>query len=130
MNSSRFLPASRCCSALLAGVLLLSACGGGGGDTSGGGSATPPTVAITRAEAARFLKQASFGPNSAQLERVIQLGYAAWIDEQMAVAPTSHLAGLAAEEAHWPTPYPGARTFLRRHRPGVHGEPEFRRSRA
>jgi uncharacterized protein (DUF1800 family) len=96
VNGNRVRLASRYRSTLLAGVLLLSACGGGGGDTSVGGSVTPPPVAITRAEAARFLKQASFGPDNAQLERVLQLGYPAWIDEQMAITPTSHLAGLAA----------------------------------
>jgi uncharacterized protein (DUF1800 family) len=44
----------------------------------------PPPVAITRNEAARFLAQATFGPTDADIERVMAIGYAAWIDEQFA----------------------------------------------
>ncbi|HRN62534.1 MAG TPA: DUF1800 domain-containing protein [Luteimonas sp.] len=36
------------------------------------------------ADAARFLTQATFGPTLADIERVRQLGYRAWIDEQVA----------------------------------------------
>jgi uncharacterized protein (DUF1800 family) len=63
---------------------LLTACGGGGGAAGGGGSSggTPPP-AIARAEAATFLRQASFGPTRADIDRVIASGYAAWIDQQL-----------------------------------------------
>ena len=78
--------------ALLAAVL--SACGGGGG---GGDPApvtpTPPPVAekpATRAEAARFLTQATFGPADTDIDRVMAIGYAPWIDEQFALPATSH----------------------------------------
>ncbi|MET0333576.1 MAG: DUF1800 domain-containing protein [Rhizobacter sp.] len=99
-------------------AMLLAACGGSGG---GGGAAAPsaaassPTVADsagsgessnsvpplvvaptttppTAREAARFLTQASFGPTDASIQRVVDIGYAAWIDEQLALPPTSHLA--------------------------------------
>lgn len=79
----------------LACALVVTACGGGGG-----GSDAPPVVnpppAITRAEATRFLKQATFGPTTAQVDRVIQVGYARWIDEQIALAPTLQMPQLAA----------------------------------
>jgi uncharacterized protein (DUF1800 family) len=69
--------------AVLCAAALLTACGGGGGDGNGGtgGGGTP---AITRGEAATFLRQASFGPTRAEIDRVIASGYAAWIDQQLA----------------------------------------------
>ncbi len=39
-------------------------------------------ASITQAEAARFLMQAGMGASRAQISRVQQLGYSAWIDEQ------------------------------------------------
>lgn len=42
-------------------------------------------------DASRFLAQATFGPNSAEISRVQQIGYGAWFDEQF---------GLAARTAH------------------------------
>ena len=49
------------------------------------GSATPPPPppqTATRNEAARFLAQATFGPVDADIDRVMAIGPAAWIDEQ------------------------------------------------
>ena len=74
-------------------VALLVACGGGGG---GGGGGTPPdpvppaAAAPTRAEAARFLGQATFGATAADIDRVTQIGYRRWLDEQMALPQTMH----------------------------------------
>jgi len=75
-----------------AATVALAACGGGGGgagDSSGGsgsgGGVTPP-VALTDADAARFLSQAAVGITRAQIARVKAIGYSAWIDEQMAMA--------------------------------------------
>ena len=63
----------------------LAACGGGGGD--GAAPAPPPVAAaLTDAQASRFLAQASMGATRAQIERVKTLGYAGWLDEQMAMA--------------------------------------------
>src|SRR5436190_22937917 len=45
-------------------------------------------VPATDGEAARFLTQASFGPTKADIARVRAIGYAAWIDEQLAMSPT------------------------------------------
>ncbi len=85
-------------SALVTGVsIVLAACGGGGGSPSA--PANPlPGATITRAEAAAFLRQASFGPTAASIDQLIHQGYASWIDEQFS-KPTSlqapYLRGLA-----------------------------------
>jgi uncharacterized protein (DUF1800 family) len=71
-------------------VLLLCGCGGSSG-SSGGTSATvaapspsPPTVpAVSKADAFRFLNQATMGATEAEAARVIAIGYEAWIDEQL-----------------------------------------------
>lgn len=47
------------------------------------------TGAVTRAQAARLLQQATFGPTLRELERVQQLGVAAWIDDQITNAPAT-----------------------------------------
>jgi uncharacterized protein (DUF1800 family) len=70
----------------------LAACGGGGGDappagtgtgggTGGSGGATAPTAA----EASRFLAQASLGATRSEIASVQSLGYAAWLDAQIAM---------------------------------------------
>lgn len=76
-------------------TLVLAACGGGGGGGgSSSGSPAPPPPApandkpATDAEAARFLAQATFGPTRADIARVRQIGYGAWIDEQLDAART------------------------------------------
>ncbi|MFT4179207.1 MAG: DUF1800 domain-containing protein [Thermomonas sp.] len=84
--------------ALLA--LGLAACGGGGGSSAttspgtGTGTGTTPTPTpvsdkpTTDAEAARFLTQATFGPTKTDIARVREIGYGAWIDEQLDPART------------------------------------------
>ncbi|MFL6708482.1 MAG: DUF1800 family protein [Massilia sp.] len=82
--------------ALAAGALL-SACGGGGGaaaPAAPGAPATPvpPSVTVdplTPATASRFLAQASMGATREQISRVQAIGYAGWIDEQMALPPST-----------------------------------------
>ena len=70
---------------LLLGSAALAACGGGGGsgDPPGNNNPPPPPSGISKAEAYRFLDQATFGPTEAEAQRVIDRGYAGWIDEQM-----------------------------------------------
>lgn len=91
----------------LAGMAL-TACGGGGNagpatspTPSGPGTPTLPNTpttpttpdtpsppsppAPTRIEASRFLQQAAFGGNDADLSRVQQLGLSGWIDAQQAL---------------------------------------------
>ena len=74
----------------LASAALLSACGGGGGAAP----STPPVTpvppapvpdAVTAVTASRFLAQASMGATRTDISRVQAIGYAAWIDEQMAL---------------------------------------------
>jgi len=69
----------------------LAACGGGGGDTSTGTVMPPPptTVSPTAIESSRFLAQASMGADKTQIARVQAIGYAAWIDEQFALPPST-----------------------------------------
>jgi len=90
---------------VLCASLFLAACGGGGG----GGEAAAPAVATpvavvvekpaTRATAARFLTQATFGPTDADIDRVMAVGYSAWIDEQFALPATSHRSYFQARDA-------------------------------
>jgi uncharacterized protein (DUF1800 family) len=47
------------------------------------------TGLVTRAQAARLLQQATFGPTLRELDRVQQLGIAAWIDDQITNAPAT-----------------------------------------
>lgn len=54
------------------------------GGPSGGG-----TGLVTRAQAARLLQQATFGPTLRELDRVQQLGLAAWLDDQITNQPVS-----------------------------------------
>jgi uncharacterized protein (DUF1800 family) len=53
------------------------------------GQLSSSTGKVTRAQAARFLQQATFGPTPRELDRVQQLGLAAWIDDQITNAPAS-----------------------------------------
>lgn len=48
----------------------------------------------SRQQATRFLTQATFGPTKSEVDHLMAIGYAAWIDEQMAMpmASTSHVA--------------------------------------
>ncbi len=76
----------------LLAALSLAACGGGGGGGDAAPAPPPPVVErpATRAEAARFLSQASMGPTEADIDRVVAQGYAGWIDAQLALPATSH----------------------------------------
>ena len=87
--------------------LALVACGGGGGDASTaplGGSPLPtPTTPtspntptspapLAKAEASRFLGLASFGATDSSIDDVVRLGYRGWVDEQLTLPQTMHLA--------------------------------------
>ena len=73
--------------------LALAACGGGGGsdDNSPPTPPPPPPPAISKAQAFHFLHQASFGPTEAEAQRVVQRGYAGWIDDQIATQASLQL---------------------------------------
>jgi uncharacterized protein (DUF1800 family) len=70
----------------------LAACGGGSDAPpavgGGGGGGTTPT-APTAAEASRFLAQASLGASRSEIASVQSLGYAAWVDAQIALPPST-----------------------------------------
>src|SRR6187399_2842842 len=108
--------------ALLVVAMLFSACGGGGMDATPSTPstptppampsppATPPPVvpAVTKAEAFRFLNQATFGATEAEAARLMALGnsataYSLWIDAELA-KPASTL--LSAVEQAYPNPVP------------------------
>ena len=101
----RWLPATL-------GALLLAACGGAQNDNSTSAAAPadrPRALAakavaatdlpVSRAEAARFLTQATFGPTSAEIDSLMALGYAAWIDGQFTLPATSHRSYWEARDA-------------------------------
>ncbi len=76
---------------ILSLVALVAACGGSSGD-AGGSTVAPapapaptqtPVPSISKADAFRFLNQATMGATQAEADRVIALGYEAWIDEQL-----------------------------------------------
>lgn len=97
-------------------MLIISACsrsGGSGGDSPPDDSDTtppdsPPVLAPDTSadpvlpapgsvgyadakEAARFLMQASFGPTAKSIDDVMNMGYEAWIDAQVAAPQIRHL---------------------------------------
>lgn len=69
-------------------TLFLAGCGG----SSGGDAPPPPSPdVISKAEAFQFLNQASFGATEAEAQRVIDMGFAAWINEQLQRPPSLQL---------------------------------------
>lgn len=76
---------------------MLAACGGGGGSPGNPAPPSPPPVTppptasypdipASDADAARFLAQATFGPSTAEIARLRQIGYRRWLDEQLDAA--------------------------------------------
>lgn len=74
-------------------AFALTACGGSKEDEAV--ADVPPT----RSEAARFLTQATFGPTSAEVDRVMALGYRGWIEDQFAKPASSHRAFWETQDA-------------------------------
>ncbi len=81
--------------------------------SSGSQTFTPPPAppalpggTPTAEDAARFLLQATYGPRQGEVEALQQKGFTRWLDEQMALPMTSHLAAydqlLAAGEEETP----------------------------
>jgi uncharacterized protein (DUF1800 family) len=68
--------------------LVLAGCGGSSGSDA---PPTPPPDVISKAEAFQFLNQASFGATEAEAQRVIDMGFAAWINEQLQRPPSLQL---------------------------------------
>lgn len=57
---------------------------------------TPSTPAVSKAEAFRFLNQATMGATEAEAARVVALGYEAWIADQLARAASLELPHLVS----------------------------------
>ncbi|SNS92969.1 Uncharacterized conserved protein, DUF1800 family [Noviherbaspirillum humi] len=75
----------------LSAATLLAACGGGSGGTGDAAQAPvtrSPSAPISDVQAARFLVQAAMGATRADMQRVQDLGYAGWLDEQLAMPPS------------------------------------------
>jgi len=53
----------------------------------------------SRADAARFLTQASFGPTSGEIDALMAQGYSAWVDRQFTLPAASHRAWWEARDA-------------------------------
>ena len=71
--------------------IALASCGGGSGSTTDTGGSTPPaSEPVAKAESARFLTQATFGPTEAEINAVSATGYAAWLEAQFAKPQTLH----------------------------------------
>ncbi len=73
--------------------------GGGGGSPGVGGAGGNAEMPASRDAAARFLTQATFGPTEAEIDRVMAIGYGAWIDEQFARPAFAHRATWEAADA-------------------------------
>jgi uncharacterized protein (DUF1800 family) len=69
-------------------TLIVAGCGGSSGSDA---PPPPPPEVISKAEAFQFLNQASFGATEAEAQRVIDMGFAAWINEQMLRPPSLQL---------------------------------------
>jgi uncharacterized protein (DUF1800 family) len=96
----RALRVMRGCRWALSSVLAaaLVACGAGGGDEPPP-PITPQDLPTSRTEAARFLTQATFGPIDADIDRISNIGYSAWIDEQFSKPQVSHRVFWEAADA-------------------------------
>jgi uncharacterized protein (DUF1800 family) len=82
--------------------LALAACGGG--DSGGTGNEDglgngPSTIPASKAQASRFLTQATFGPTDAEVDRLMAVGYGAWIDEQFDKPVSRHRGHYEALDA-------------------------------
>jgi uncharacterized protein (DUF1800 family) len=73
----------------VAGALaVLPACSGGGGDSQRAGASSTSAPMVTKAEtpadASRFLAQATFGPTSTEIDRLMDIQLEAWLEEEFA----------------------------------------------
>ena len=71
--------------AMVLAAAFVVACGGGGHNdpvpVTPPPTQQPPPATISKADAYRFLNQATFGATAAEAQNVITLGYEAWIDQ-------------------------------------------------
>jgi uncharacterized protein (DUF1800 family) len=94
----RAVSASRCRRVVISTLVgaMLAACGGNKDDEA---RIDPASLPASRSEAAMFLSKATFGPTEGDVDRVMSIGYSAWIDEQFATPAASHRASWEAADA-------------------------------
>lgn len=97
----------------MAAACTLAACSGGGGSSDSQPPPPPPVSNITRAEAFRFLNQATFGATDASAQQVISQGYEAWIDGQLAQSASTQLGDVLAAYVATPPPVMDFQQFHR-----------------
>ncbi len=68
-----------------------------------------PEGPYTDAQAARFLTQATFGPTLAEIARLRQIGYHAWLTEQLTLPVSHHLPYLQQQQANGINVYQNSR---------------------
>jgi uncharacterized protein (DUF1800 family) len=82
-------------------IALALACNSGDSGSATGDPATPLTSVE---QSSRFLAQASLGASMEEIERVEALGFGPWIDEQLAMPPSSHLATMRRLQTQYGDP--------------------------
>lgn len=87
-----------------AAVFLIAACDSTGDPESSGGPTTPPPVSgsgddVSPVGASRFLSQATFGPSSADIDRLDSIGLSAWLQAEFAKPQESLLQSVLLAEA-------------------------------
>lgn len=81
---------------------MLTACGGESGDSAPTHPVpTPEPIPLpSNNESARFLNTASFGATVSSIENVSNIGFEGWLNEQIALPASSHVAYLQALESN------------------------------
>ncbi|MFZ4759022.1 MAG: DUF1800 domain-containing protein [Burkholderiaceae bacterium] len=65
-------------------------------------AAAPKDLPSSTEEASRFVGKATFGATQPEIDRLMQLGYSAWIEDQFTKSSQSHLSDLAVRTATLP----------------------------
>lgn len=91
-------------------AISLAACGGGGGSGSSGEAPPEPPAPVGKAEASRFLQQATFGPKLSEIEALAPVtGYDAWLEQQRLAPVSLQLPYLQTLKANGENVYQNAR---------------------
>lgn len=86
---------------MISAILVTLACNADGG----GGEGADPIEPLTSIEqSSRFLAQATLGASMEEIERAEALGFESWIDEQLSMPTSSHLATMQRLQDQYGTP--------------------------
>jgi Protein of unknown function (DUF1800) len=82
-------------SVALFAAFFVAGCGGGGGSSDNAASTTPPVTTppvavVSRADATRFLEQATFGATLSDVAHVQAVGFNSYLTEQFALVKTGY----------------------------------------